>query len=418
MSSASNPPFAEFVALIALVMGITALGIDNILPAFVPIREDFGVAAENQLQLLVYAYMLGFAPMQLVYGPLTDMIGRTPVLMTGLAVFAAGSLLAALAPSFELLLVARIVQGMGAAGARVLATAIIRDRFEGREMARVMSLTMMVFVIVPVIAPATGSLILAVGSWHAIFIFMLLSAALLAAWAGLRLPETLPPENRLPFAMSGIIHGIRLTATTRVAIGYSTALGLLFGCILAYVGSAQQIFETEIYALGPLFPVVFGLVAAAMGIAALVNSSLVRRHGMRRMSHGGLCGSLLVSALLLAAGFAYEGRPPLVLFALLLACHLFLLSLAFPNFNAMAMEPLGGIAGIASAFMGFHTTVLGALSGLVIGQAFDGTIVPLAAGFLGLTGLSLAIVLWTEKGRLFKPQQPAVPVGLAGRAAS
>lgn len=403
MKPAKAPPFAEFVALIALMMGITALGIDNILPAFVPIRAEFGVASENELQLLVYMYVLGFALMQIVYGPLSDIIGRRPILIIGLSIFSLGSLVAIFAPSFSVLLAARVIQGMGAAAGRVLAVAIVRDRFEGREMARVMSLTMMVFIIVPVIAPATGSLFLLFGSWRTIFGGMLVAAIAMLAWFWLRMPETLHPEYRFPFSLDRIAKGVRVTVTTRVAIGYSTVLGLMFGGIMAYVGSAQQIFETEVYGLGPLFPVVFGSIAAVMGVASLVNSSLVRRIGMRRMSHAGLCGSLAVTAILLLVGLVYDGRPPLLVFAGLLATNQFLQSLAFPNFNAMAMEPLGAVAGTAASFMGFYTTLIGAIAGLLIGLAFDGTILPLATGFLVLTGLSLAIVLWTEKGRLFHP---------------
>jgi MFS transporter, DHA1 family, multidrug resistance protein len=404
------PRFGEFVALIALMMGLTALSIDNLLPAFPSIQASFAIADPNQLQLLVYVYMLGFGVMQLVYGPISDVVGRRPTLMIGLAIYAVGCLLAALAPSFQVLLIARIVQGMGVAAARVLAIAIVRDCYEGREMARVMSLTFAVFIIVPVFAPAVGSATLLLGDWHFLFTSMLALAIVVAVWFGLRMPETLHPEYRLPLSAGRIFAGLRLTVTTRVAIGYSTAVGLMFGSLMGYVGSAQQIFETEVYGLGPLFPLAFGIIAAVMGVASIVNSGLVRRLGMRRLSHAGLLGYLAVSMLQVVVAVSFDGRPPLLLFGLVLAMNQFLTALILSNFNAMAMEPLGAVAGTASSFTGFYTTLIGALLGLWVGQAFDGTVLPLGAGYLCFSLLALLVVLWTEKWQLFRPHNSA-PAG-------
>ena len=402
------PPFREFVALIALMMGLTALSIDNLLPAFPAIQDAYDIPDANELQLLVYVYMFGFGIVQLVYGPISDVVGRRPTLLAGLAIYAVGCVMAALAPSFEFLLVARAVQGVGVAAARVLAVAIVRDCYSGREMARVMSLTFAVFIIVPVFAPATGSATLLLGDWHLLFTTMLALAVVVAAWFWLRMPETLHPEYRLPLSAKRIAEGVRLTVTNRAAIGYSTAVGLMFGALMGYVGSSQQIFETEVYGLGPYFPVAFGAIAAVMGVAAVVNSQLVRSLGMRRLSHASILAFLVVSIIQVALAAAYAGRPPLLLFGLVLAASHFLASLTFPNFNAMAMEPLGAVAGTASSFMGFYTTLVGALFGLAIGQAFDGTVLPLGIGYLVLSILAVAVVLWTEKGRLFQPQhEPA-----------
>jgi DHA1 family bicyclomycin/chloramphenicol resistance-like MFS transporter len=398
------PRFGEFVALIALMMGLTALSIDNLLPAFPAIQRTYGIADPNELQLLVYVYMFGFGVVQLLYGPISDALGRRPMLLAGLAVYAVGCLMAAFAPSFEFLLLARVIQGVGVASARVLAVAIVRDCYSGREMARVMSLTFAVFIIVPVFAPATGSAILLFGTWPLLFTTMLALGAVVALWFWLRMPETLHPEYRLPLSAKGIAHGIRLTVTNRAALGYSTAVALMFGSLMGYVGSSQQIFETEVYGLGPYFPVAFGAIAAVMGIAALVNSQLVRRLGMRRLSHASILAFLAMSVVQVALAWAYGGRPPLLLFGLVLAASQFLASLVFPNFNAMAMEPLGAVAGTASSFMGFYTTIAATLLGMVIGQAFDGTVLPLGIGYLVLSILSVAVVVWTERGRLFQPQ--------------
>lgn len=401
-----GPSFREFVGLVALTMGITALAIDVLLPAFPPIGAHYGVAEPNDLQYLVYVYMVGFGAAQLIYGPAADIVGRRPALLVGMAIYAAGCVLALLAPSFTVLLVARAIQGVGGAAGRVLAIAIVRDRFEGREMARVMSLTMMIFLMVPVLAPSLGELLVWTGHWEAVFAGMLLLDVVLVAWFATRMPETLHPAYRQPFSAASILHGVGLTLKNRLAMGYSTAVGLMFGCIMVYVGSAQQIFDTGLYHMGSLFPVLFALVAAAMAAGTIVNARLVLRVGMRRMSHGGLVGYVVLCATLAVVAVVTDGRPPLALFVALLAASQFLTSLAFPNFNAMAMEPLGSVAGTASSVLGFYTTILGALAGLLIGRAFDGTVLPLALGFMGLAVLALASVLFAERGRLFHAQHP------------
>lgn len=400
----AEPGFAEFVAIVASLMGLTALAIDSLLPAFPAIGADFAIAEENDLQLLVYVYMIGFASTQLVYGPLSDILGRRPVLIGGLGLFAAGAAMAIFAGDYTTLLAARVIQGMGAAAARVLAISIVRDRFGGRDMARVMSFAMMVFILVPVFAPAFGSLVLAFGGWRLQFAVILALILAITAWFALRMPETLHPEYRFPFSVSRIAEGARLCVTNRVAMGYSTAMGLMFGCLMSYIGSAQQIFETEVYGLGPWFPLAFGVVAVAMGFGSWLNSRLVHRVGMRRLAHTALVGYLIAAVVQVAVSVAYEGKPPLVLFSLILATSNFLFSLTLPNFNALSMEPLGSVAGTASSLIGFYTTLLGALLGLAVGQSFDGTVTPLGVGFVVYAALAVLAVLWTENGRLFQPQ--------------
>lgn len=407
--SPQNPPqargapgFGEFVGIVALMMGVTAISIDNLLPAFPAMQAHFGVADPNRMQFLISVYMVGFGVAQIVYGPLSDTFGRRPVLLGSLAVYLAGSGLAMVAPSFEWLLAARVIQGIGAAGGRVLSTAIVRDRFAGREMASVMSLVMMVFLMVPMIAPAVGGVMLLLGSWHYVFVSMLALAGILAVWFSARMPETLHPQYRRPFSLRTIGQAVALTFRTRVAVGYATALGLLTGCIMGYVGSAQQVFDTGLYHLGALFPLAFGVVAGAMGAATLVNARVVRRLGMRTLSHAGLSLFVAVAVVQVGVGLAYHGHPPLWLFVTILAGNQFLLSFAMPNFNALALQPLGEIAGTASSFLGFYTTILGALCGFLIGQAFDGTVLPIGLGYAALGTAALAVVAWTERGRLFR----------------
>lgn len=401
-----EPSFVEFVVLISFTMGLMSLSIDNLLPAFGAIQATFGIADPNEMQLLISAYMITFALMQIVYGPLSDIIGRRPAMLIGLAIYGVGTVIAIFASSYGLLLAGRAVQGMGAAAIRVLVVAIVRDRYSGREMARVMSLIIMVFITVPVFAPAIGSLFLWLGGWRLIFMSMLAMALTVVAGFGLRMPETLHPEHRFPYSMRRILDGALQTVTTRMALGYATAMALTMGILFGYLNSSQQIFQTQVYGLGPLFPLAFGAIAAVLGVASFVNAKLVRRLGMRRLSHFGICAFILMAALLLGAAVTFAGRPPLALFGPLLTANLFLMSLMMVNFNTMAMEPLGAIAGTASSVIGVYTSLAGALLGLTVGQAFDGTVIPLGAAFLLLGLLCLLVVLWTERGRLFRPQHP------------
>lgn len=403
---APSPSFLEFVLLVAIVMAVGSMSIDNLLPAFSQIASDYSLARENDVQLILTVYMVGFAIMQLVYGPISDTVGRRPALMIGLGIYAVGSLIALFSPSFEVLLAARFIQGLGAAATRVLSVAIVRDRYHGRDMARVMSITMMVFIIVPVFAPAIGSFFLLFGSWHAIFVSMLALALVIVLWFGRRMPETLHPQYRMPLSLPRVLAGAKRCVTDRATFGYSTAMGLMMGALMGYLGSTQQVFETEVYGLGPLFPVVFGALAAGMGVASFVNSRLVHRLGMRRLSHAGVLGYVLAAALMLAMALMFDGRPPLLLFVLPLAACQFLFSLTMPNFNTMAMESQGDIAGTASSVIGSYTTIAGAIVGAIVSQSFNGTVTPMATGFLVLGIAALLIVLWTEKGRLFRPRNP------------
>lgn len=405
-----EPPFAEFVALVALMMGITAFGVDNALPAFPALGRHFAVEDANELQLVVYVYMLGFGLAQLLYGPAADVLGRRPTFLFGLVVFAIGCVAATFAPNFTALLLARFLQGLGSAAGRVLAIAIVRDRFAGREMSRIMSLTMMVFIMVPIFAPAIGSLLLVIGDWHAIFGSMFVLAVALGGWFAVRMPETLSPENRRPFSATGVLDGFRQAVACRPALGYSTAFGLMFGTIMSYVGSSQQIFAEDVYHLGAWFPLAFGSIALMMGLSALLNSRLVRRYGMQRISHAAMFAFMGLA--LLQAGFAllYGGHPPLFLFAGLLGLSHFATSLAMPNFNAMAMEPLGQVAGTASSFIGFYTTLIGSLVGAFVGHQFNGTVTPLALGYAALSIAAVAVVLLTERGRLFRSSPDRLPL--------
>lgn len=390
----------EFVAIVAALMALTALSVDSMLPALPAMGASLGVADSNRLQLVLTFYLLGFALGQVVFGPLSDAFGRKPMLFVGLSVFAVASLGTVFAGNYAVLLAARMLQGFGCGAPRVIAIAVVRDLYGGRRMARIMSFVMMVFIIVPILAPSLGQVLMMMGHWRWIFAVLLAMALLLMLATQLRLPETRPREARRPISVRWLTDALRRTLSERQTVGYTLATGFVFGCLMAYLNMAQQVF-VGIYRLGVLFPLAFGSIATALALAAWLNARLVQRVGMRRLSHAALIGFLATSAANLAIAMALGGPPPLVLFCLLLALNLFFFGFIMPNFNALAMQPQQAIAGTASSFVGFVTTGAGAVFGWLVGQRFDGTVLPLLAGFAGLTLAALAIVAVTEGGRLF-----------------
>jgi DHA1 family bicyclomycin/chloramphenicol resistance-like MFS transporter len=393
------PRFAEFVAMMAALMALTALSIDVMLPALPEMRAEFGLTDPNLQQLVITSYVLGFAFGQLFHGPLSDGFGRKPVLLVGLAVYALASFACLVAGSFAVLLAARFLQGLANAAPRVVAVAVVRDVYGGRRMAEVMSFVMMVFIIVPVLAPTIGGAFLLAGSWHLIFAFLLAVALVILAWMAARLPETRPAAARDPLSAAWLLAAFRETVTTRQTLGYTLATGVIFGALMGYINSAQQIF-TEVYGAGAWFPVLFGGVAAALAVASFLNSRFVGRVGMRRMSHGALIGFVAVACLHVGLDLV-AGPPHLAVFVLLLALDLLCFGLMMPNFNAIAMEPMGRIAGTASSFVGAVTTGLAAGLGLVVGLSYDDSVTPLLVGFAVFGVAGLGIVAVTENGRLF-----------------
>lgn len=390
----------EFIVLVATMMALTALSVDIMLPALPQIADALGLANANDQQTVIISYMLGFSVGQLAYGRLSDRYGRRPVLLVGMAIFIAGSLVAALTSSFAAMLAARAVQGLGAAAPRVIAIALVRDRYVGREMARVMSFAMAIFIIIPVLAPTIGQGLLHVGTWRLVFDFLFLAGIVVALWSGLRLPETAPTgAERLPLG-----EAVRYVLETRQTIGYAFASGLVFGCVLSYVSSAQQVF-VDVYQLGERFPLAFAATAVMIAVASVTNAMLVERFGMRRLSHVSLALFVGLSALLVAAAVA--GLASFAVFIGAMMPLFLLFGLVAPNFNALAMEPQGDNAGMASSVVGFVSTGLGALAGGIVGHLFNGTVVPLAVGFLCLGALAFLVVLWAEGPRgLFHSGEP------------
>jgi DHA1 family bicyclomycin/chloramphenicol resistance-like MFS transporter len=397
---AARLPYAEFVTLIAALMALNAMAVDIMLPALQQIGADLGVSDPNARQLTLTSYVLGFAVAQLAYGPLSDHFGRKRVLLAGLAVYSVAGLAAAAAGSFALLLGFRVVQGIGAAATRVVAVAVVRDTYEGRRMASVMSLAMMVFMAVPILAPGLGQIVLLFSGWPAIFGLIAVAGMAVTIWSILRLPETLPPERRRPLAPASVLGAFRVVLTNRSAFGYAMATSLIFGVLFAFLNSAQQIY-VEIYDLGVWFPVAFSSSAILIAVASFTNSRLVHRLGMRRLAHGALLALAAVSGLLAAISALNDHSAPFPVFFALMTIGLCCFGFIGTNFNALAMEPLGAVAGTAASVLGAMQTFGGGLIGALIGQAYDGTITPLATGFLLLALAAFGVVLVVERGRLF-----------------
>jgi DHA1 family bicyclomycin/chloramphenicol resistance-like MFS transporter len=405
--------FAEFVALAAAMMSTQAIAIDAILPAFPIIVRALDVANENHVQWIVTAYMTGLACGQLFWGLMSDRFGRRPILIGGLGLYVLAALLCGLAGSFHALLVWRFIHGLSAAS-MVVTRSVIRDLYSGRHMARVMSLTFMVFLTVPILAPSLGALILWAAPWRYIFIVCGIFAAFVWTWTAWRLPETLHPEYRLTLNLTHIAGAVRLVLGSRTSLCYTLGMSVMFGGIMAYVGMVQQIFE-EVFHHGNLMPTMFALCATFMGAAAFLNSRIVERLGMRRISHTALLAYIAITGL--HSAIAALGLEHIWNFVAFQSATMACFALSLSNFGAMAMEPVASVAGVGASLQGFVSTLGGALVGALIGRQFNGTALPLAAGSLccGLAGL--LFVLLAEKGRLFRGHHSAGDAQLAAAPA-
>jgi DHA1 family bicyclomycin/chloramphenicol resistance-like MFS transporter len=384
----------EFVALMAALMASNALAIDSMLPALPAIGDALGVTEENRRQLVITFYLLGFGVAQLIYGPLSDRFGRKGLLVIGLGLYSVFALLAGIAASFTLLLGARFLQGVAAAATRVLVVAVIRDRYQGSGMARIMSVVMIVFMIVPVLAPTFGQTVVAFATWRHIFILLAVYGAGLALWLGLRLPETLPPGKRRALSLSSIGEAVWITVRTRQSIGNTIAQTMLMGALFAFINSIQQI-VFDVFKRPELIGIVFACIAGPMALSSYANSRLVMRFGSRKLLLIALSAFTCVAFTHLLAAESVV-RENIWMFVALQAGTMIFFGLIGANAGALAMEPLGHIAGTASSIQGVITTIGGALIGLTIGQQFNGTTLPFLIGFTSCGASALAIACWAN----------------------
>ena len=397
-TSKDHLKFAESVALIAMMMSLAALSIDAVLPALPTIGSELGVKHENTNQLVISLLFLGMSVGQIIYGPLSDAIGRKPAIYTGFAIFITGTLLSLFATCFTMMLTGRILQGLGAASTRIVSIAIVRDRYEGQKMARVMSFVMTIFILIPILAPALGQLMLTISGWRLIFALFLSLSLFTLVWFSLRLPETLNKEKRHPFTVGRIFSAVQEILGIRQALAYTIVSGLVFGSFLGYLNSSQQILQMQ-YELGEKFPLYFGILAVAFGAATLMNSKLVMLFNMQKLVLHAMQVFVILSAIFLVIALTQNGHPPLWSFILYLMLLFFAIGILFGNLNALAMEPLGHIAGIGASTIGSISTFTALVIGTIIGQSYNGTILPLTTGFLVLGALSLGVMRWENRKR-------------------
>lgn len=392
--------FSEFVTVIASLMALTALATSAMLPVLAEIARDFALPATNGGQAVLTAFFAGFSIGQFVIGPISDRFGRRVILLWGLVLYIAASLFCVLTQSFEMLLVARFIQGLGAASPRVMTISIVRDCYSGRRMATVMSLAMMVLMVVPVIAPVLGQIIVLFAPWRWIFVCLMVYGAAVMLWSILRLRETLEVERRRSLQSSQIADGIRQALTNRQTLGYMIATGGSQGCLLATLYAAPQVMG-QLLGMAEYFTVAFGFVAAVMSASAFVNSRLVSRFGMRPLSHMAVAANVAISIVFL--GLAYTGVVNAISYLIVMSFLNALYVMASANFNALAMEPQGHIAGTASSLFGSVTTMMSALIAHGIGMAYNGTVIPLAIGLLVTGACVLATIVVTERGSFLTP---------------
>lgn len=383
-----------FIIMMAGLMAAVALSIDAMLPALHLIGADLNAVNANQTQYIVIMIFAGMALGQLMGGPLSDALGRKRILYIGLGIYIVGSVICIAAPSMAVMLLGRFVQGLGVAGPYISAVAIIRDRHSGAEMARLMSFVMMIFILVPSIAPGMGQAILFVADWRWIFAALLVYALVLLIWIYTKLPETLPPEKRLRPRVLDLAMGFREVFTNRVTTGYMLAMGLTFGGFMGYLNSTRQIFQ-DLFETGVWFSAYFGGLALIFGVASFCNATMVRHFGMRRLCQSAALAIAVSSGIFLL--YAFAAVPTLWAFLAYVAILYFAMGLMFGNLNAIAMEPMGHVAGIASAVIGATSSVISLSLGTMIGQLYDGTIIPVTAGFAVLSTLCWLVMRGTDR---------------------
>ena len=391
-SSREQMSVAEFASLVALLTSLIALSIDAMLPALPQIAADLAVGNPNDAQLVIGLFLLGNAFGQLFFGPLSDTFGRKPVIVAGLSLFLVGCVVSVFAESFSMLLLGRVLQGVGASGPRTVTMSMVRDLYSGRSMAQIMSISMSIFILVPMLAPALGQAIMLLMGWRYIFGTFILFGVLGLLWLLLRQPETLADGNRRPLRPAAIANGFVIVCRSRAALGYSLAIGTMFGAFIGFLSSIQQIFH-DVFSVGKWFPYLFGLLAVFLGVASFLNSRIVMRFGMQKIVRLAMACSPVVSLMYLLICLLVND-PGLIAFMVWGALCFFGVGLCVGNINALAMEPLGEIAGLGAAVVGFFTSSVAVLVGIPLGRAYDGTQIPLIAGFIVLGLMGLILVHW------------------------
>jgi len=395
MQKLNQKPNFEFVAMMAALMSIVALAIDAILPAISNIGTAINSTDPTDNQLLVTMIFLGLGVGQLFFGPISDSFGRKPVVYMGFSIFLIASVICLYAPSLEVMVIGRILQGIGLSAPRTISISIIRDTYEGDYMAKVMSFVVAFFILVPVVAPAIGKLILDAAGWQAIFYVQMFFVLVVAVWFWKRQKETLHPEYKIPFTRHVFVDGVKEFVKYRETVAFTLTSGLVTGAFLVYLSSAQHIFEDQ-YALKEIFPYIFAGLAVSIGLSTFLNGTLVMHFGMRRLS---LMATIVFCVVALTYSIVFLNTPNPSIYVLVgfLSIQFFCLGFMWGNFRSIAMEPIGHIAGIGAAINGFVSTLLSIPIATFIGEFVKDTVWPLFAG-LAICGLcALTIFLLVNK---------------------
>ena len=381
-----TPVRAEFLLLMAALMCLMALYIDAMLPALYQIGSDLDALENNRYQWVITSVMLGMGVGQFIYGPIADAWGRKPAVYIGFILMIIGTVISIFAQTFEVMMIGRLLQGLGAAGPRVVTTAIVRDKHAGPDMARVMSLIMTIFIFSPVVVPMLGQLVLLFSGWRSVFGLILILTVAAWIWFALRQEETLDPAHRSDLSFKPVIKSMRRVITTREGLVYTLAGGLIHGSLIGFLVSVQAILQ-EIYETGALFPIYFAMMALGVGVSSFLNSKLVYHFELRSLVLAVLLISGIISMTEAFVIYYFDIAIPLVAFIVMMIITTFCFGLLFGNLNALAMVPFGNIAGVASGTIGAFTMIIGVAVGALIGMQFDGTILPLLVGF-SLSSLS------------------------------
>lgn len=388
----------EFIALVAMLTALVAMSIDTMLPAVGIMATELHAANPNDRQLIVLAFFGGMMIGTLIFGPVSDSVGRKPAIYAGLVFYIVGAVVCMFSTSFPMLIAGRLIQGFGAASPRIVSMAMVRDGAKGAEMARIMSFVMSIFMLVPIFAPSIGQLVLYVASWRYIFTGFIVAAIIGCVWLATRQGETLEKENRLPFSAGKLASSAAQVIRNPVSFGYTVAVGFIFSAFTAYLGTCQQIFADQ-YNQGDYFALWFGGLAIGIAISMILNGKYVVRVGMRKLSKWALWGFVIDWGVMLVLCLIFNGHPPLALLGIILFISFFTSGMIFGNYNAMAMEPMGHIAGMAAAVSGALSSLIAVILGGLAGRYYDGTMFPLTLAFV-LFGLgALVCSEWAERGR-------------------
>ena len=388
----------ELVVMMASLMALNALAIDAMLPAFPAMVKGLAVGNANDIQYVISVFLLGTGLGALIYGPLSDRYGRKPILMFSTVGSAVFTLACSFSDSFQFLLVMRFCHGLIAAAMAVLVVSVIRDRFSGDAMAKRMSTIFLIFMIVPIIAPTIGQAVLLFAGWRTIFDLMAIMALLAAFWVWRRLPETLAPENVIPIEPRALASAWKQVLLNRNSAGYMLGAGIVQGALFGYLNSSQQLFD-KVFNAKEFFTIGFAIVAIGIAVSNFTNARIVERFGARRVSQTALITFIILGALQLMASVI--APTSLTIFLILLTMNMAMIGFIGSNFSSIAMTPFGHVAGAASSFQTFARTIIAATIGAMIGQQFDGSVAPVAAGFMVCGVVALALVLWCENGKLF-----------------